>query len=557
MFLVNFFRNAMKRNAVKREIIINCETLETRVAVLENGRLEELMIEHPKEERIVGNIYKGRIQNLEDGLQAAFVDIGLEKNAFLHYWDMIPEDAARLAAEEEGMFRGQVRGKRISPKEIARRFPIGSEIVVQVTKGAIGTKGPRVTASLSIPGRYLVMMPGCRLRGVSRKIEDPRERQRLKRILDRLPVPEGVGLIVRTAGEGARGVSFVRDMRSLLEIYEQMQKRMKELPAPVCLYQEPDVVERVVRDWLTEEVDRIVLDSPERWQQVKDLATRISRRIRSRIQLYDGHAPIFEHFNIERQIEDAFQRRVPLKSGGYIVIDETEALIAIDVNTGRHKIATGANQEDLILEVNLEAVEEIARQLRLRNLGGLIVIDLIDMKQKKNRNAVYRRLRELLARDKARTNMLPISPLGLLEMTRQRVDEGILAAQFMDCPYCRGRGSVKSPLRMSIEIQRRAVAIWHARRKTEPGLQLQITVHPMILERLRREDEQILVDLQSRFEGQLSFRADPTRHIEEFVIRNAATGEVYYATPSAHAIEPPRSTPPGRSDTATGKQESS
>ena len=519
----------MKGNPIKREIIINCESLETRVAVLENGRLEEFMIEHPQEERIVGSIYKGRIQNLEDGLQAAFVDIGMPKNAFLHYWDMIPEDAARLAAEEEGAYRSMPRNKRFSPQEIARKFPVGSEIVVQVTKGPISTKGPRVTASLSIPGRYLVMLPGSDLRGVSRKIEDAKERQRLKHILDRLPSPEGVGLIVRTAGEGARGVSFARDMRSLMQIWDNLQSGIRDRRAPVCLYQEPDVVERVVRDWVTEDVDRIVIDSPERWQQVKDLAAQISRRVKSRIQLYDGHSPMFEHFNIERQIEDAFQRKVVLKSGGYIVIDETEALISIDVNTGRHK-SNATSQEDVILQVNLEAVDEVARQLRLRNVGGIVVLDLIDMKQKKNRNAVYKALRQILSRDKARTNVLPISSLGLLEMTRQRVEEGILSSRYMDCPYCRGRGSVKSPLCMSIEIQRRATAIWNARRKTDPGLQLQITVHPTILERLRKEDEQILVDLQSRFGSQLVFRADPTRHIEDFTIKNAVNGEVYYSS---------------------------
>lgn len=530
----------MKGHAIKREIIINCERLETRVAVLENGRLEEFMVEHPQEDRLVGSIFKGRIQNLEDGLQAAFVDIGLSKNAFLHYWDMFPEDGARLAAEEDGLYRGMSRSKRVSPQEIAKTYPVGSDIIVQVTKGPISTKGPRVTASLSVPGRYLVMMPGSSLRGVSRKIEDAKERQRLKQILDRLPSPPGVGLIVRTAGEGARGVSFARDMRGLMQIWEQLQAGIRDARAPACLYREPDVVERVVRDWVTEDVDRIVIDSPERWQQVKDLAAQISRRIKSRIQLYDGHAPLFEHFNIERQIEDAFQRKVNLKSGGYIVIDETEALIAIDVNTGRHK--GNGSQEETILQVNLEAVEEVARQLRLRNLGGIVVLDLIDMKSKKNRNTVQKALKQILTRDKARTNVLPISSLGLLEMTRQRVEEGIQATRYADCPYCRGRGSVKSPLSMSIEIQRRATAIWNAHRKSDPGMQLQITVHPTILDRLRKEDEQILVDLQSQFEGQLSFRPDPTRHIEDFAIRNAVSQEVYYssnpALPPSEAVDP-------------------
>ena len=531
MFGIKFMR-LLGRKEFKREIIINCETLETRVAVMENGRLEEFQVEHPSEQRIVGSIFKGRIQNLEDGLQAAFVDIGMKKNAFLHYWDMIPEDASRLEAVEEGRGGGgggggASRRKRTSNEEIAKRFPEGSEIVVQVTKGPISTKGPRVTAELSIPGRYLVMMPGSRLKGVSRKIE--KERQRLKKVLGRLPSPEGVGLIVRTVGEGAHQRSFVRDMRALTAIWTDLQTGMGEKPAPACLYEEPDLVERVVRDWLTEDIDRIVVDTEEKYDKIKTLASRISRRVRSRIQLYEGLSPIFEHFDIERQVEGAFRRKVLLKSGGYIIFDETEALISIDVNTGRHKGAS--SQEDSILEVNLEAAEEVARQLRLRNVGGLIVVDLIDMKQKKHRNKVYAAFKEALRRDKARTNVLPISQLGLLEMTRQRVEEGVLSSMYTDCPYCKGHGMVKSPLSLSVEVQRHTAACMRKLQERKQAGQLQIVVHPTVLERLRKEDEEILVELESRFKGHLSFRSDPSRHVEDFTIGDALTGEILYKSP--------------------------
>lgn len=516
-----------KRKTFNREIIVNSESLETRVAVMENGRMEEFQIEHPTEERIVGGIYKGRIQNLEDGLQAAFVDIGLKKNAFLHYWDMIPEDAARLEVVEDVQPREGGRRKRVTGEEIGRMFPVGSEIVVQVTKGPIGTKGPRVTANLSVPGRYLVMLPGSALKGVSRKIADEKERLRLKKVLVRLPTPPGTGLIVRTAGENAHQRSFVRDMRGLTEIWNQIQSGIREKPAPCCLYHEPDLVERVVRDWLTEEVDRIVIDAPEQYDKVRDLASRISRRVRSRIQLYEGQSPIFDHFNVERQIEDAFSRRVPLKSGGYIIIDETEALVAVDVNTGRHR--GGTTQDEVIFEVNTEAVEEVARQLRLRNIGGLIVIDLIDMKQKKHRNHVYKTLRDVLHRDKARTNVLQISQLGLLEMTRQRVEEGVRSSMYIDCPYCGGHGSIKSPLSMSVAIQRQIAAVMRRLRgEGKAGVKLQIIVHPTVLDRLRKEDETILVDMENKFAGHLGFRADPNRHVEDFAIRNAETGEVLF-----------------------------
>lgn len=520
----------LKPKQFKRELVINAESLETRVAVLENGKLEEFQVEHPSEERIIGGIYKGRIKNLEDGLQAAFVDIGLKKNAFLHYWDMIPEDAARLeAVEDAGPRSSPQRRKRISSEEIAKMFPVDSEIIVQVTKGPISTKGPRVTANLSIPGRYLVMLPGSDLKGVSRKIEEDKERLRLKKVLARLPTPPGVGLIVRTAGQGAKQRSFVRDIRGLLAVWDDIQRGIRENPAPCCLYNELDLVERVVRDWLTEEVDRIVVDEAKTCERVKELASRISRRVRSRIQQYEGVVPIFEHFNIERQLENAFARKVMLKSGGYIIFEGTEALITVDVNTGRHKGAS--TQEEVIFEVNTEAADEVARQLRLRNVGGLIVVDFIDMKQKKNRNAVYKTLKDALHRDKAKTNVLPISHLGLLEMTRQRVDEGVLSSMYVDCPYCKGRGSVKSPLSMSVEIQRQIGALM--RRQKEQGKigKLQIIVHPMVLERLRTADEAILVDLEQRFAGHLSFKSDPLRHVEDFEIRNAETNEVCYASP--------------------------
>jgi ribonuclease G len=252
-----------KRSKMKREIIINVEKLETRVAVMENGRLEEYMVEHPEEERLVGSVFKGRVQNLENDLQAAFVDIGLKKNAFLHYWDMTPDADALLDDDDEPRQRGRKGGRksnRLSDEEIAKRFPPGSEIIVQVTKGPISTKGPRVTANLSIPGRYLVMMPGTRIRGVSKKISDAVERKRLKKILDKLPLPENVGLVVRTVGAGASAKAFARDLRNLLSVWNEMQANTRSRRAPCCIFQEPDLCERVVRDWLTEDIDAVIID---------------------------------------------------------------------------------------------------------------------------------------------------------------------------------------------------------------------------------------------------------------------------------------------------------
>ena len=516
----------------KREIIINVERLETRVAILEDGKIDDFFVERPSEDRIVGSIFKGLIQNLEDGLQAAFVDIGMRKNAFIHYWDMIPEDEARLEAEEgeEGESvsspRRSARRQKFVPGEMEKKFPVGSEIVVQVTKGAIGTKGPRVTANLSIPGRFLVVMPGTTLKGVSRKIEDAKERQRLKKILQRLPVIENTGVIVRTVASGARKTAFVRDMRALAALLADIERGRQEDPAPCRLYEEPDLVERVVRDSLTEDVGRIVIDDREEYDKIRDMVGRISKRSRGKIHLYDGHAPVFDHFDVERQLESAFRRKVWLKSGGYLVFDETEAMVTIDINTGRHK--GGTNQEESIVQVNLEAAEDIARQLRLRNIGGLVVIDFIDMKLRRNQNAVFRALRDALKHDKARTNILPISQLGLLEMTRQRAEESIRSSTFMDCPYCKGRGLVKSPLSMSVELQRHIAEILRSRKDKDESLPLKIVIHPLIMDRLRKEDEQELVSLEKQLKGHLTFVSNSNLKIEEFHIAHAETDEELY-----------------------------
>ncbi len=519
----------LKKQTIKREIVINAEKLETRVAVLENGRLEEFQVEHPAEERLVGSIYKGRIQNLENDLQAAFVDIGMRKNAFLHYWDMFPDDESRLSEEDDHPKRTS-RRKRFSNEQIAKRYPPGSEIVVQVTKGPIGSKGPRVTASLSIPGRYLVMMPGCRLRGVSRKIGDARERLRLKKILDRLPLPSDIGLIVRTIGAGASKRAFVRDLRGLLTIWEDLQTNMRDKSTPSCVYQEPDLIERVVRDWLTEDIDRVTIDQADAYERIRAVSARISRHARGVIQLYDGPQPVFDSRGIEHQIADAFRRKVQLACGGHLVIDETEAMIAIDVNTGRHK--GKGSQEEAILEVNLDAVEEVARQLRLRNIGGLVVVDLIDMKSRKHQSAVFKAMKAALKRDKARTNVLPISELGLMEMTRQRQEESILAQTYVDCPYCHGHGSIKSSLSLSVDIQRQIAGVMRKCRQEGREIALQVLVAPAVLERLRREDEAILVDLQQQYKGRLSFKSEPYRHPESFSILDT-DGKVLYSVGDA------------------------
>jgi ribonuclease G len=506
-----------------KEVIINAETLETRVAVLEEGKLEEFNIERTTEERLVGSIFKGKVRNLEDGLKAAFVDIGFEKNAFLHYWDIVPNsfDSGVEIVEREGSRRRD--RPKITQKDIPRIYPPGSDIIVQVTKGPIGTKGPRITTNLVLPGRYLVLLPNSDQSGISRKIENQQERQRLKKILRELSIPEGMGVIMRTVGEGQQLRYFVRDLALLLEEWRGIQERIKSQPMATCVFQEPDLIERTVRDFLTEDVERIVTDNPKACDRMREMISKISSRSASKVILYTEAQPVFDRFNITKQLENAFSRQVHLKSGGYIVIDETEALVAIDVNTGRHK--GGRDQEATILKVNIESADEICRQLRLRNMGGLIVLDFIDMKSRRDQQAVYQRVKDGLRRDKAKTHILPISQLGLMEMTRQRHSESVRAAVYDDCPYCQGRGKVKSALTMSVEIQRKLSEILKKRSRDESDFQLRIVVNPTVLERLRTEDEKHLIEMEKRYFGKLSFRADPALHAEQFKIVNVSNNE--------------------------------
>jgi len=512
-----------------RELIINCEPLERRVALLIDGVLEKFEMERRGEDRIVGSIYKGRIQNLDHGLKAAFVDVGLPKNAFLHYWDILPA-ASDSSVEVVRINRANDEAqKKNQPtiKDIPNLYPIGTEIVVQVTKGPIGTKGPRTTTNLALPGRFLVLMPYSAQCGISRKIEDPKERQRLKKILRTLTIPEGMGVIIRTAGEGKKLRYFIRDLHIILKKWQAIAEKMEDKTFRGCVYEEPDLLERTVRDFLTEEIDRVLVDDVEDHGRIVEYVSQISSRAKQKINVYKDSIPIFERFNIERQIEQTFQRQVSLPSGGQIVIEETEALIAIDVNTGSHR--SKGDGRDTITQVNLEAAEEIARQIRLRNIGGLVIMDFIDMKNKKDRIAVQNKMRDAMASDRAKTHILPISQLGIMQMTRQRQQESTAASMYTGCPYCRGRGMVKSARSMSVEIQRRLTSVLRRiQKKDQTDLTLRILVHPSILERLRSEDEALLAKMQSLHGVKLTFRADASFHVENFKIVNAETGNEYH-----------------------------
>jgi len=504
-------------------IIVNVEKLERRVALLEEGVLEEYTVEREGDQNIVGGIFVGRVKNIEQGLKAMFVDIGMDKNAFLHFWDAIPAalDGSLEEIEREG--KSKKKQSKITSKDIPDIYPVGSEIMIQVSKGPIGTKGPRVTTNISLAGRYLVLMPYTEQFGISRKIDDPKERQRLRKIVQKLSVPEGMGIIMRTVAAGTRARHFVRDLAMLLEQWEEIEARRANNAVPCCVFQEPGLIERTARDFLTDEIDQVLCDCPETTERIREIAGKISRRAKRRVHhMPPSGQPIFERIGIQKQIDEAFSRQVWLKCGGYIVIDETEALIAVDVNTGRNR---GSKDVDkMILETNIEAAQEVARQLRLRNIGGLVVIDLIDMRHRKDQQTVYKAIKDRLKRDKAKTQVLQISSIGLMEMTRQRLNESLRDSMYEPCPYCTGRGRVKTPMTMSIEIQRSLNAVIQKHRDNVGDIV--VVVNSDVLNRFKSEDSKLLGELERSHTGRLIFRSDPSLNRERFVIIDSRTEKV-------------------------------
>jgi ribonuclease G len=520
--------------------------METRVAVLENSKLEEYVIERYTDDVKVGSIYLGKIVNLQPSLQAAFVDIGMEKNAFLHYNDLfdglknifemqvaIIEHKSNLSRDEKDKQIARLqdaiylrRNKKITVDNISDFFRPGTELIVQVVKGPIGTKGPRVSVDITIAGRFLVLMPFNNTIGVSSKIDSKQERKRLKDILSELRIPEGIGLICRTIGEGKKEVYFKRDAELLLDAWKSAEDKISRCDGCFEIYREPDLVNRTARDFMTDEISGIMVDDKNAYRIIHSQLKKYGGlKTACKVKEYRGKEPIFEYYKINEQLYQLMGRQVSLPSGGYICIDETEALIAIDVNSGRAG-RSKIEQPELILRTNMEAAEEIARQLRLRNVGGLVVIDFIDMKEEKDRDLIYTTMRNLTRHDKSRTKVLPISQMGLMEMTRQREQESLQSFIFDPCPYCKGTGHLKSSESMSVEIQRELHNITKDRKFK--NAMLRIFVHPMVLQRLKTEDAPYLEDIERNSTLQLSFRAEDGLHFESFRIVDEITGEQYF-----------------------------
>ncbi len=475
---------------MKQEMLINVsQPEECRIAIVEDGVLEELYVERTAQDNYVGNIYKGVVVNLEPSIQAAFVDFGVGRNGFLHVSDIEPQyfrqggfdprklietgnsgrggsssptDRSDAADDAPGDQSPATRppGRRpprygtrprVKPpiQDILRR---GDEVLVQVIKEGIGTKGPTLSTYISIPGRYLVLMPALGRVGVSRKIDDDEVRRRLRDVMLELNPPKGIGFIVRTAGTDRTKKELSRDLAYLLRLWKVIVRRIKKMAAPIDIYEESDMIIRTIRDIFTGDVDTIYIDEPSAYERAREFLQLVMPRYVNRLQMYEGKEPLFHKYKLDEEIAKIHRREVPLKSGGSIVIDQTEALVAIDVNSGRFRAEDSA--EETAYQMNLLAANEIARQIRLRDLGGVLVNDFIDMRKERHRRSVEHALRDAMRRDRARTKILRTSPFGLIEMTRQRIRPSLKRSAFTDCPSCGGSGVVKTPESMAIEVVR-------------------------------------------------------------------------------------------------------
>ncbi|MFA6599401.1 MAG: Rne/Rng family ribonuclease [Candidatus Omnitrophota bacterium] len=493
---------------MKREILISMDANETQVAILEEGHLDEYYIERLDESRMFGNIYKGKVKTVIPGMGAAFVDLGTKKDGFLYVGDAMKSPLDLDAEYDEAEHNKGHQRERV--KSIDQVLKVGQEVIVQIVKEPIANKGPRLTTHFSVPARYLVMMPGDEKIGISRRLEDRKERERIRQIFrQELDFPKGVGFIVRTAAEGKSEKEFQRDIRYLTKLWKRIHGTIDQRKAPCIIHQELSLVERIIRDHFDEDTDTIVVDHQDVYRKLLKFMAIYLPGQKVQVDLYRDHTPLFEKYTIEKAIEKTFQKTVFLKSGGHIVIEQTEGLVAIDVNTG--KFTGHRNLEETVFKNNMEAAGEVARQLRLRDVGGIIIIDFIDMERHEHRKALYRTFSEAVKKDRAKTNILKISELGLVEMTRQRIRPSLESAVYNTCPYCEGKGMVKSPTTMAIQTikeLRKAIGETH-------GRTINAYVHPRVSERLLTQDQRSIHLLEKQTRSRIYIFPDTNLHMED------------------------------------------
>ncbi len=496
-------------------LVVNATSAETRVALVESGILSEIHIERTRERGVVGNIYKGRVIRVLPGMQAAFVDIAQEKAGFLHVSDFynFEDDVAAIDDDDVEDWPPPSRAKRKREVLIEDVLKEGQEIIVQVAKEPLGTKGARLTSHISIPGRYVVFMPTVSHIGISKRIGTDKERKRLRRLVEESR-PKGAGFIVRTVSEGIPEDKLKRDMELLINLWADVLDKSSRVKAPYLLNEEPDLMLRATRDLFTTDLEKLVIDDPRAYERIIQFVEHYMPAMRDAVELYQIDEPIFDAYGIEIELNRALQRRVELPSGGHLVFDKTEALTAVDVNTGRFVGKHSNSQEETIFRTNMEAVDELVYQLRLRNIGGLIIVDLIDMDEPRHREQVYRKLEEALKRDKVTSNALAISEFGLVEMTRKRVRESLVQYLCEPCDHCDGRGFVKSKETVAYEVVREI--------KREAPVMSQrdvyVRAHPSVIDLLKYTEKHTLKEVESQCDKTLHLQPDADRHIESFTV---------------------------------------
>ncbi|MFC1548991.1 ribonuclease E/G [Candidatus Omnitrophota bacterium] len=497
-----------------REILINVSPVEKRAVILENGELVDFFMERERLEDYAGSIYKGKVTAIVPGIEAAFLDIGMDKNGFLHVSDVLDKGLILkeiLSGEDEPLIKQK---KKTRPQRIENILKNKEDRMVQVVKEAIGTKGPRLTTYISIPGRYIVLTPHDNNIGISRRIMDRNERKRIRNVLSKVEFLEGMGCIVRTVAEGRSEDELRNELRYLINLWKKIKGRAEKQKSPVTVYEEYGIVLRMIRDIFTEDVTQLLVDSKDEYNRIIKFLKAYMPSLRTKVKLYTGRVPLFEKFDLDKKIDEIFERKVGLKSGGHLIIEQTEGVVVIDVNTGSF---TGTkNLEETAFKTNLEAAEEIPRQLLLRDMGGIIIIDFIDMDIREHRDRVYNLLQQRLQDDKARINVRTISQFGIVEMTRQRMRKSLESASHVECPYCGGKGAIKSVQTIAIEAARkidRMLAQSTKRRK-----HIVVTSHPDINSALVSDQARMLSDIQRKHRCKLDLKEDRSLHIEDVLL---------------------------------------
>lgn len=487
------------------EIIVDVGTEETRVALLEDKELVEIYIERTHHERLVGNIYRGKVSSVLPGMQAAFIDIGHEKNAFLYVGDAIPQK--EFSEESDDLYQ-DFRGYNID--EILRP---GQEITVQVIKEPIGTKGPRVTTHITLPGKHMVLLPNADYIGVSRRIENDGERNKLKKLAEKIK-PKGMGLIVRTAAsEGKSAEDFENDISFLVKLWDKIKQKERSGAVPRCIHKDESLIYRAVRDLFTWEIDKFIINDRTQYNRVLEFVEMISPALKLKVEYFSKNYDIFEYYQIETKIARALSRKVWLKCGGYLIIDKTEALTVIDVNTGKY--VGGHNLEETVLKTNMDAAREIAKQLRLRDIGGIILIDFIDMHEHEHKQLVMDTLKQALKKDRTKTIVLGMTGLGLIEMTRKKVRQELDSVVHIDCPYCHGSGKILSPESIARNVEKEIHKYFNETIATA----IEVEVHPSVAQVLKGDDGENLSRLENAYNKKICIRASNNVRHEEMKIK--------------------------------------